>query len=134
MLQQILTSHHIQMAFDLRILTRKAVDLVLAEAAAEPRVELAGQLVVEFGQQFGVEEEIGGCGEFGGDSVEEDLRAVVFGGAGAALFGFYGEDAQFKDVDAVAQKDGFAAYMVLVWPRLCVMRFLKIGGRRENTS
>ncbi len=62
MLEQILTPHNVQMALDLRILARKSVNLVLTQAATQPRVKFAGKLVVEFGEQFGIEEKIGGCG------------------------------------------------------------------------
>lgn len=86
MLQQILSSHYIQMPLDLRVLACKAVDFVLAEASAEAGVELAGKLVVEFGQEFCIEEEVGGGGEFVGDGVEENFGTVVFVFAGGALF------------------------------------------------
>ena len=109
MLEQILPPHDIQMALDLGILARKAVHLLLTEPAAEPRVELAGELVVEFRQEFCVEEEVGGGGEFVCDGVKEDLRAVVFVGFGGALFGLYGENAEFDDVDTVTEEDCFAA-------------------------
>lgn len=65
--------------------------------------------VVEFTEELCVEEEIGGGGEFVGYGVEEDFGTVVFVLFGGALFGFYGEETEFEDVDAVAEEDGFSA-------------------------
>lgn len=109
-LEPLLAPHDIEMAPDLGVLARKAVDFVLRETAAETRVQLAGQLVVEFGEEFSFEEEVSGGGELVGDGVEEDFGTVVFVLAGVALFGFDGEEAQAEEVDAVAEEDGFAAW------------------------
>lgn len=94
----------------LRVLPRETLDLSLAEAAAQAGVELAREVVVELGEELDVEEEDGGGGEFVGDDVEEDLGAVVFGGFGAALFGFEGEESHLEDGGAVAEKDSFSAF------------------------
>jgi len=110
MLEEILTTHDIQMTLDLGILTGKAVDVILAQATAQTGVQFARELVVEFREQLGVEEEVGGGGEFVGDGVEEDFRTVVFMGFSGTLFGFHGENAQSEDVDAVAEEDSFAAW------------------------
>jgi hypothetical protein len=58
--------------------------------------------VVEFGEEFSVEEEIGCGGEFVGDGVEEDLGTVVFVCFVGALFGSEGEEAHFYDRGAIA--------------------------------
>ena len=65
--------------------------------------------VVEFTEEFGVEEEVGGRSEFVGDGIEEDFGTVVFILFGGALFAFDGEEAHFENVDAVAEEDGFSA-------------------------
>jgi hypothetical protein len=65
--------------------------------------------VVEFREQFSVKEEIGRGGKFISDSIEEDFGAVVFVLLCGALFAFYGEEAQFEDVNAVAKEDCFSS-------------------------
>lgn len=110
MLEEILTTHDIQMTLDLGVLTGKAVDFILAQATPQTGVQFAGELIVEFREQLGVEKKVGGGGKFVGDGVEENLRTVVLVGFGGALFGFHGENAQSEDVDAVAEEDSFAAW------------------------
>ena len=66
------------MLLDFRILSGEAVDFGLAQLSAQPGVELAREVVVEFGEKLDVEEEHGRRGEFVGDDVEEDFWAVVF--------------------------------------------------------
>ena len=75
------------MSADLRIFPGEALDIRFGEVPAKPDVELAREIVVEFGEQLDVEEEDGGGGEFVGDDVEEDFWAEVFVFLGAALFG-----------------------------------------------
>ena len=58
--------------------------------------------IVEFGKEFGVEEQIGGCGKFVCDGVEEDFGAVVFVLLVGALFRFHGLQPQTDDVRAIA--------------------------------
>ena len=99
------------MSADLRILAREAVDVGFGQMAAEPDVEFAREVVVEFGEQLDVEEEDGGGGQLVGDDVEEDFRAVVFVFARGALFGLRGEEAHAEDVGAVAKEDGFSAWV-----------------------
>lgn len=132
MLQQILASHHIQMPLDLRILLSKPLNLVLGESPAETRVELAGQLVVEFRQEFGVEEEVGGGGEFVGHGIEEDFGTVVFVFAGGALFGFYGEEAQAQDVDTVAEEDCFSTWMKSAQISVSLLSSIHENGERMD--
>ena len=69
--------------------------------------------VVEFGKQFGVEEEIGGCGELVCDGIEEDFRAVVFVLLVCALLALDGRKAELEDVDTVAEEDCFTAYNIV---------------------
>lgn len=77
--------------------------------AAEASVEFAGEVVVEFGEEFDIEEEDGGGGKFVGDDVEEDLGAKVFVLLGGALLGADGEEAHFEEVGAVTEEDTIAA-------------------------
>jgi len=97
------------MPTDLRILSGEAVDVGFGEVTAEPDVELAREVVVEFGEELDVEEEDGGGGELVGHDVEEDFRAVVFALALRALFRFRGQEAHAQDVGAVAEEGGFSA-------------------------
>lgn len=96
------------MSPDARVFTREPLDFVVGEVAAEAHVELAGEVIVEFGEEFDVEEEDGGGGEFVGDDVEEDLRAVVFVFLGGALLGADGKEAHFEEVGAVTEEDAVA--------------------------
>lgn len=99
------------MATHLGVLHREALHLVPGEAAAQPRVQLAREVVVEFREQLDVEEEHGRGGELGRDDVEEDFRAGVLGrwGRGGAGWGFEGGETQGEEGGAVAEEDGFAA-------------------------
>lgn len=117
MLEQILAPDDIQMALDLWVLSREPINLILTQATTESGIEFAGKLVVKFGEELGVEEEIGSGGEFVGNSVEEDFGAVVFVLAGCALFGFNGENAQLEHIDAIAEEDCFTACCLLVMCR-----------------
>lgn len=109
MLEQVLPPDHVQMPLDLRVFTGEAIDFILAQAAAEAGIEFAGELVIEFGEKLGVKKEVSSCGKFVGHGIEEDFWTVVFVFLGRALLGFHGEDAQFEDVDTVAEEDSFAA-------------------------
>lgn len=97
------------MSPDARVLSCKPLDFVVGQVAAEARVEFAGEVVVEFGEEFDIEEEDGGGGKFVGDDVEEDLGAKVFVLLGGALLGADGEEAHFEEVGAVTEEDTIAA-------------------------
>ena len=119
------------MPLDLRILLRKPLNLVLAESPAKAGIQLAGQLVVELAEQFGIEEEVGGSGEFVCDGVEEDFGTVILVLARGALFGFDGEEAQAEDVDAVAEEDCFSAWCVLAPVSSFVDELVKVGDETD---
>lgn len=82
----------------------------MGEVATEAGVEFPRKVVVEFGEEFDIEEEDGGGGEFVGDHVEEDFWAVVFGGLAGTLLGFEGQEAHLEDGGSVTEKDRFAAF------------------------
>ena len=99
------------MSPDARVLSCKPLDFVVGQVAAEARVEFAGEVVVEFGEEFDVQEEDGSGGEFVGDDVEEDLGAVVFVLFGGTLLRADGEEAHFEEIGAVTEEDAIAACM-----------------------
>lgn len=66
--------------------------------------------IVELREKFGVEEEVGGGGKLISHGIQKDLRAVVFVLLRGALFALHGKEAQFENVDAVAEEDCFSTW------------------------
>ena len=110
------------MALDPRVLFRESLHLLFAQSPSKPNIQFSGEIIIEFGKQFDVEEEDGCGGEFGGYDVEEDLGAVVAIGFGGALFGIQGLEAEFEEDGAVPEEDGFFTFMVVSSVLLCVCR------------
>ena len=109
-LEQLLLADDVQVAADAGIFAREPLDLCVGEVATQAEVQLAREVVVEFGEELDVEEEDSGRGELVGNDVEEDLGAVVFVFLGRALLGPDCEEAHFDEVCAVAEEDAFAAW------------------------
>lgn len=133
LLQQLLPPNRIQMTPHLAILSCKPLHLRLRQPPAKPAIQFPGEIVIEFREEFDVQEEDGRGGEFVGDDVEEDFRAGVFGGWVGALAGFEGGDAHPEDGGAVAEEEGFASCSgVVSGVNDCGIRYdgrKEIGGR-----
>lgn len=78
-LEHVLALDDVQMSLDFWIFAREALDIGLAEPTTQSRIELAREVVVEFGQELHVEEEHRRGRQFVGDHIEENFRALVFG-------------------------------------------------------
>lgn len=98
---------------DAWVFAGESLDFGVGEVATKTHVELAGEVIVEFGEEFDVEEEDGSGGELVGDNVEKDLRAVVFVLFGGALLGANGEEPHFDKVSPVTEEDALAACVLL---------------------
>lgn len=77
-LQKFLLADDVEMAPDPRVLSGEALDFCIGQVPAKSHVQLAGKVVVEFGEKFDVEEEDRGRGQLVRYYVEEDFGAVVF--------------------------------------------------------
>ena len=66
--------------------------------------------VVEFREQFSIQEEIRCSRQLIRDGVKKDFGTVVFVLLGCALFAFHGKKAEFEDIGAIAEEDCFSAY------------------------
>lgn len=108
-LQQLLLPDDIEMAPDPRVFSCEALDFRVGQMPAETHVQLAGEVVVEFGEELDVEEEDGGGGELIGDYVEEDFGTVVFVLLDGALLGADCEEPHFDQVGPITEEDAFTA-------------------------
>lgn len=93
------------MAANSRIFTGETLDLGVGEMSAESRVQLAWEVVVEFGEKLDVEEEHRRGGEFVGHDIEENLRAVVLVLLGGALLGSDGHEPHFDEIGSVSKEE-----------------------------
>jgi hypothetical protein len=105
----VLLADDVQVFPDARVLAREAFDLGVREVSPQALVELAREVVVEFGKELDVQKEHSGGGKFVGDDVQEYLGTLVFVFQGGALLGPGGEKAHLDDVGAVAEEDSFSA-------------------------
>lgn len=132
------------MASDLGVFTGEAVDFVLGERSTKAGVEFARELdggsafracklkenayvVVEFGEKFSVEEEVGRCGKLVCNGIEEDFGAVVLVLLVGALLGFHGQETHAQDVSSIAEKNSFAACVALDNVGGCIDGELTLG-------
>lgn len=109
-LQQLLLPNDVEVLADAGVLAGEPLDLCVGEMSAESHVELAREVVVEFGEELDVEKEHGRRGELVGDNVEEDFRAVVFVFLGGALFRAHCKQSHLDEVGAVAEEHAFSAW------------------------
>lgn len=101
------------MSADLGVLLGKLLDLLLGQVAAEAEVQLAGEVVVELGEELDVEEEDRSGGQLGGGGIEEDLGAVVLVLEVGTLLGLDGKQTHLDDVGSVAKKDSLTSYITI---------------------
>ena len=112
-LQHVFPADHIKMSPDPGIFSSESLDLRIIQMTTQPHIQLAGEVVVELGKKFDVEEEHGRRGQFVGDHIEEDLRAVVFVLTGGALSRFDRCQSHLDGFRSIAEKDGFTACKIL---------------------
>ena len=99
---------------DARVFAREPFHFGVGEVSTEAHVQFAGEVVVEFGEEFDVEEEHGGRRELVGYDVEENLGTEVLVLLGGALLGADGEETHLEEVGTVSEEDALAGFGGLI--------------------
>jgi hypothetical protein len=74
------------MPLNSRILFGESLHLIFTQSPSQSQIQFPRKIIIEFREQFDVEEEDSCRGEFGGYDVEEDFGTVVAVGFCGALF------------------------------------------------